>query len=140
MQHKGFALLDIISPCVTFNNHDSSTKSYDYIRDHNEAVGKTDFVPLGEEISTSYKEGSSTEISLHDGSKLALEKTDANFDPRDAGKALNFIREKEKAAKALRIFQSKLGKNVKKTTKPKGKPSGYVIRNYRGPKEPYYKR
>ena len=49
------------------------------------------------------------------------------------------IREKEKAAKALRIFQSKLGKNVKKTTKPKGKPSGYVIRNYRGPKEPYYR-
>ena len=80
MQHKGFALLDITSPCVTFNNHDSSTKSYDYIRDHNEAVGKTDFVPLGEEISTSYKEGSSTEISLHDGSKLTLEKTDANFD------------------------------------------------------------
>ena len=53
---------------------------------------------------------------------------------------MNLIREKEKAAKALRIFQSKLGKNVKKTTKPKGKPSGYVIRNYRGPKEPYYKK
>jgi hypothetical protein len=52
---------------------------------------------------------------------------------------MNLIREKEKAAKALRIFQSKLGKNVKKTTKPKGKPSGYVIRNYRGPKEPYYR-
>ena len=117
MQHKGFALLDIISPCVTFNNHDSSTKSYDYIRDHNEAVGKTDFVPLGEEISTSYKEGSSTEISLHDGSKLALEKTDANFDPRDAGKALNFIREKEKEGKVLTglLYINELAKDLNET-------------------------
>jgi 2-oxoglutarate ferredoxin oxidoreductase subunit beta len=101
MQHKGFALLDIISPCVTFNNHASSTKSYDYIRDHNEAVGKTDFVPLGEEISTSYEEGSSVQVNLHDGSKLSLEKTDKSFDPCDAGKSLGFIREKEQEGKVL---------------------------------------
>lgn len=101
MQHKGFALLDIISPCVTFNNHAASTKSYDYIREHNEAVGKTDFVPLGEEIKTSYDEGTSVEVNLHDGSKLSLEKTDKNFDPCDAGKSLNFMREKEKEGKVL---------------------------------------
>ena len=100
-QHKGFALLDIISPCVTFNNHAASTKSYDYIREHNEAVGKTDFVPLGEEIKTSYDEGTSVEVNLHDGSKLSLEKTDKNFDPCDAGKSLNFMREKEKEGKVL---------------------------------------
>jgi 2-oxoglutarate ferredoxin oxidoreductase subunit beta len=101
MQHKGFALLDIISPCVTFNNHAASTKSYDYIREHNEAVGKTDFVPLGKEIKTSYDEGTSVEVNLHDGSKLSLEKTDKNFDPCDAGKSLNFMREKEKEGKVL---------------------------------------
>jgi len=101
IQHKGFALLDIISPCVTFNNHDSSTKSYDYIRNHNEAMGKTDFVPLGEEIKTNYDDGSSVEVKLHDGSKLSLEKTDHNFDPTDAGSSLELIREKNKEGKII---------------------------------------
>ena len=82
IQHKGFALLDIISPCVTFNNHESSTKSYDYIRNHNEAMGKTDFVPLGQEIETDYEEGSTVEVKLHDGSRLSLEKTDQFFPKR----------------------------------------------------------
>ena len=72
---------------------------------------------MGEEISTSYKEGSSTEISLHDGSKLALEKTDANFDPKDAGKALNFIREKEEEGKVLTglLYINDLAKDLNET-------------------------
>ena len=101
IQHKGFALLDIISPCVTFNNHDTSTKSYDYIRNHNEAVGKTDFVPLGEEITTSYASGSSVEVNLHDGSKISLEKVNSKFDPTDQGKSLSYIREKSEEGKLL---------------------------------------
>ena len=101
IQHKGFALLDIISPCVTFNNHDTSTKSYDYIRNHNEAVGKTDFVPLGEEITTSYKSGSSIEVNLHDGSKIALEKVNSKFDPTNQGKSLSYIRDKSEEGKLL---------------------------------------
>ncbi len=101
IQHKGFALLDIISPCVTFNNHESSTKSYDYIRNHNEAMGKTDFVPLGQEIETNYKEGSTVEVKLHDGSRLSLEKTDHNFDPTDAGSSLDLIRKKNKEGKII---------------------------------------
>ena len=101
IQHKGFALLDIISPCVTFNNHESSTKSYDYIRNHNEAMGKTDFVPLGQEIETNYEEGSTVEVKLHDGSRLSLEKTDHNFDPTDAGSSLDLIRKKNKEGKII---------------------------------------
>ncbi|MDG2060481.1 MAG: 2-oxoacid:ferredoxin oxidoreductase subunit beta [SAR86 cluster bacterium] len=89
MQHKGFAFIDIISPCVTFNNHNTSTKSYDYVRQHNEAVSKPDFVPLGEEITVQYSEGQSKEVKLHDGSLLNLEKLSINYDPQDKINALN---------------------------------------------------
>ena len=58
LRHKGFSLIDVISPCVTFNNHKNSTKSYDYIREHNDSVASmTDFVPIGNTITASYKQG-----------------------------------------------------------------------------------
>ena len=98
-QHKGFALLDIISPCVTFNNHDASTKSYDHIREHNDALGKVDFVPLGREITANYEEGETVEVNLHDGSKMSLEKLDSSYDPTDANLALNTVREKNDEGK-----------------------------------------
>lgn len=89
IQHKGFAFLDIISPCVTFNNHTSSTKSYDYVREHNKAVSKPDFVPIGKEITVSYDEGETTDVKLHDGSYLKLQKTDGNYNAEDRINALN---------------------------------------------------
>ena len=98
-QHKGFALLDIISPCVTFNNHDASTKSYDHIREHNDALGKVDFVPLGREITANYREGETVDVNLHDGSKMSLEKLDKSYDPTDANLALNTVREKNDEGK-----------------------------------------
>ena len=88
--HQGFAFLDVISPCVTFNNHETSTKSYEFIRNSNEAL-PLDFIPMKEEIKTSYKEGSSHEICLHDGSVLRLHKTDDMFDLHDRQSALNAI-------------------------------------------------
>ena len=103
-QHKGFALLDIISPCVTFNNHDASTKSYDHIREHNDALGKVDFVPLGREITANYEEGETVEVNLHDGSKMSLEKLDSSYDPTDANLALNTVREKMMRAKLQQGF------------------------------------
>ena len=92
MSHQGFAFIDVISPCVTFNNHKGSTKSYDFVRDHLEASGTVDFVPMKEEIVTSYLEGSVQEVTLHDGSAVRLQKAGSNHDPRDRSAALAALR------------------------------------------------
>lgn len=81
LSHPGFAFIDCISPCVTFNNNKGSTKSYDYVRDHIEATSELDFVPKKEEISVEYAEGDSQEVTLHDGSTILLKKLSPNFDP-----------------------------------------------------------
>src|SRR5574338_252354 len=72
MHHSGFALLNVISPCVTFNNNVGSTKSYDYVREHVEATATVDFVPIEREIITSYEAGSIEELSMHDGTTIHL--------------------------------------------------------------------
>jgi 2-oxoglutarate ferredoxin oxidoreductase subunit beta len=94
MRYNGFALLDIISPCVTFNNHAASTKSYDYIRDHSEAVDKLDFVPEREEITADYEEGQTIYVKMHDGSMMQLHKLAPDYDPRDADAALATLRKR----------------------------------------------
>lgn len=88
MAHQGFAFIDVLSPCVTFNNHKGSTKSYDYVRDHLEATGAVDFVPMREEIVTNYLEGSAQEVTLHDGSVVRLQKAGSYHDPLDRSAAL----------------------------------------------------
>lgn len=91
--YKGFAFLDVISPCVTFNNHDTSTKSYTYVRQHNLAVGNPlDFVPEEREITADYAEGTSTVVELHDGSRVMLHKLDGAHDPTDSDAAIATIR------------------------------------------------
>lgn len=92
ISYNGFAFLDVISPCVTFNNHPTSTKSYDYVRAHNQAVDSLDFVEEKEEITASYAEGTSLAVEMHDGSRLLLHKLDQQHDPRDADAALMTIR------------------------------------------------
>jgi len=95
--YKGFSFIDVISPCVTFNNHDTSTKSYSYVREHNLASeNHLDFVESKEEITADYPEGTSTVIDLHDGSKLMLYKVDGEHDPMDADAAINRIRSSAK--------------------------------------------
>jgi len=101
MKHKGFSFLDVISPCVAFNNHSTSTKSYDYIREHNESVSETDFVPLGKEITTSYDEGESVQVPLHDGSLISLEKLSKDFDPSNKSSSLQKINKAEEEGKVL---------------------------------------
>ncbi len=92
--YKGFAFLDVISPCVTFNNHAASTKSYDYVRAHNMASeNKLDFVEAKEEITTDYEAGTSADITLHDGSAVRLYKVDGAHDPRDPDAAIMTIRQ-----------------------------------------------
>ncbi len=91
MSHRGFALIDVISPCVTFNNTAASTKSYEFVRDHAEATGTVDFVPMRQEITTSSRPGAAHEVTMHDGSVLRLyEDTDTlnPFDRRSAMMAL----------------------------------------------------
>src|SRR5467141_690244 len=91
--HQGAAFIDVISPCVTFNNHPTSTKSYDYVRAHNMASeNKLDYVEPKEEITVDYAEGTSAAIPMHDGSRLMLHKLDGGHDPRDADAAIMAIR------------------------------------------------
>jgi len=81
MNHKGFALINVISPCVTFNNNKGSTKSYDYVREHISATGALDFIPKQKEITTSFDPGTKKSIKLHDESYLLLRKLTDDWDP-----------------------------------------------------------
>ena len=87
MSHKGFALIDVVSPCVTFNNNTGSTKSYDYVREHMEAVGTFDYAPYEKEITVDYD--SKVEGEMHDGSKIYLNKLSKDWDPFSRFSAVN---------------------------------------------------
>jgi 2-oxoglutarate ferredoxin oxidoreductase subunit beta len=91
--HRGAAFIDVVSPCVAFNNHAGSTKSYDYVRQHNEAVNRLDVIQPRAEISVEYAEGEAIEVEQHDGSTLRLRKLSASYDPGDRIAAMNFIHE-----------------------------------------------
>jgi 2-oxoglutarate ferredoxin oxidoreductase subunit beta len=89
--HQGAAFIDIISPCVAFNNHPGSTKSYDYVREHNEVVNRLDFWPSRDAITVDYAEGGVIEVPQHDGSIIKLRKLDGDYDPTDKIGAMNAI-------------------------------------------------
>jgi len=91
MTHGGAAFIDVISPCVTFNNHGGSTKSYDYVRQHNEAVSRIDFMTPGDEITTDYAPGEVVDVPHSDGSTLRLRKLHADYDPTDRYAALAYM-------------------------------------------------
>src|SRR5499426_677626 len=90
--HRGTALFDIISPCVTFNNHEGSTKSYKYAKDHEELLHEISYVPFFEQINVDYKEGEGKDVELHDGSHIRLRKTAHDYDPTNKAQALNMLR------------------------------------------------
>ncbi len=89
--HRGAAFLDIISPCVAFNNHPGSTKSYDYIREHNDAVNRMDVISERAEIAVDYAAGELIEVEQHDGTVLHLRKLDSDHDPTDRIAAMNYM-------------------------------------------------
>src|ERR1044072_8651784 len=96
IEHPGFGFINIVSPCVTFNNNPGSTKSYEFVREHAAATGTVDFVPYMETITTSYEEGSSEAIELHDGSTLQLHKLAKDWDPHDRISAINAVKHAQK--------------------------------------------
>jgi 2-oxoglutarate ferredoxin oxidoreductase subunit beta len=91
MNHPGFAFINVISPCVTFNNNPGSTKSYDFVREHMEATSTFDFVPEMAEITTSYSEGTQKSVKLHDGTFLQFHKLAQDWDPEDRISAINAV-------------------------------------------------
>ena len=93
MAHKGAAFLDVISPCVAFNNHAGSTKSYEYVREHNEALNRLDFIEGREEITADYAPGTATTVRQHDGSILRLRKLGEEYDPSDKVAAMKRVQE-----------------------------------------------
>lgn len=93
MHHKGFAFLNVISPCVTFNNNPGSTKSYDYVREHIEATSTLDFVPEMPEIKTNYEKGKSTRVAMHDGTLIQLNKLATDWNPEDRVSVANALQQ-----------------------------------------------
>jgi 2-oxoglutarate/2-oxoacid ferredoxin oxidoreductase subunit beta len=101
MKHKGFAMLNVISPCVTFNNNPGSTKSYDYVREHVEVTGTMDFVPMMREITTTYESGSINDLQMHDGSLIRLHKIAKDWDPFDRISAANALQRAKQTGEIL---------------------------------------
>ncbi|MBX3656714.1 MAG: 2-oxoacid:ferredoxin oxidoreductase subunit beta [Ramlibacter sp.] len=95
IRHGGAAFIDVISPCVAFNNHAGSTKSYDYVREHNEAVSRIDFIAGREEITAAYAPGEVVEVAQHDGTMLRLRKLHEGYDPTDRVAAMSFVQERQ---------------------------------------------
>ena len=91
VEHRGAAFIDVVSPCVAFNNHPGSTKSYDYVRAHNEAVNRLDFMPLREAITANVAPGEVESVVLHDGGTLRLRKLHPEYDPHDKVGALSYL-------------------------------------------------
>src|SRR5437660_12256030 len=109
--HKGLSVIDVISPCVTFNDHAGSTKSYSYMKEHETVLHELDFVPHFEDISVDIPEGQVVDVPMHDGSHLRIRKLDREFDPTNRMAALVALEEAEKKGEVLTgVFYVNTGK------------------------------
>jgi 2-oxoglutarate ferredoxin oxidoreductase subunit beta len=99
--HSGTVLLDVISPCVTFNDHEGSTKSYKYMLDHEEPLQEINFIPAFENISVDYDPGTTLEVEMHDGSKLRLRKLEEDYDPTNKIHAITRLNEAKEKGEML---------------------------------------
>jgi len=101
ISHGGAAFIDVISPCVAFNNHPGSTKSYDYVREHNESVSRIDFISHREEITTEYAPGEVVDVRQHDGTILRLRSLHADYDPTDRFAAMGYMQQHQARGEVL---------------------------------------
>jgi len=101
ISHKGASFLDVISPCVAFNNHLGSTKSFDFVREHNEAVNRLDFITAREPIHVDYEPGTVEVVTQHDGSVLRLRKVAPDYDVHNRVAAMNYLQEQHAAGEVV---------------------------------------
>jgi 2-oxoglutarate ferredoxin oxidoreductase subunit beta len=99
--HKGTVMLDVVSPCVTFNDHEGSTKSYKFTKDHEEPLHDITFVPAFEDINVEYDAGQTIDVTMHDGSSLKLRKLEEDYDPTDKIHALTRMAEAHQKGEVL---------------------------------------
>ncbi len=101
LSHHGLAIIDVISPCTTFNDHEGSTKSYEYMKDHEEPLHTIDYVPAYQDIAVDYEEGSVHDVTMHDGSHMRLKKLGRDYDPTDKLAAINILHRPAGATEVL---------------------------------------
>ena len=99
--HRGTVMLDVISPCVTFNDHEGSTKSYKFMQDHDEPLQEISFIPGFENIDIEYDPGTTLEVAMHDGSRLRLRKLEEDYDPTDKVRAITRMNEAKREGEIL---------------------------------------
>jgi 2-oxoglutarate/2-oxoacid ferredoxin oxidoreductase subunit beta len=99
--HRGTVMLDVVSPCVTFNDHEGSTKSYKYMLDHDEPLQEISFIPAFEDIAVDYDPGTTLEVAMHDGSRMRLRKLEEDYDPTDRIRAITRMNEAKKDGEIL---------------------------------------
>jgi 2-oxoglutarate ferredoxin oxidoreductase subunit beta len=99
--HNGFSVIDVISPCVTFNDHEGSTKSYEFTREHYHPAIQADFVPLATEIKAKYDEGEAIPVTLHDGSRIILRKVDSAYNPLDRASVYSYLEQHQVAGEIV---------------------------------------
>ena len=97
LRHNGFAIVDVISPCVTFNDHEGSTKSYLHTRKHQLPIVDADFVPFAREITTEYAAGTVQSVKMHDGSVVHFRKVAPDYDPTDRAGVYAYLQERQKS-------------------------------------------
>jgi 2-oxoglutarate ferredoxin oxidoreductase subunit beta len=101
ISHKGLSIIDVVSPCVTFNDHEGSTKSYSYMKEHEQVLHELDYVPYFEEIAVDIPEGTAQDVRMHDGSLLRIRKLDRDYDPTNRRAALEALEEAESKHEVL---------------------------------------
>jgi 2-oxoglutarate ferredoxin oxidoreductase subunit beta len=101
LKHPGPAFIDVISPCVAFNNHPGSTKSFDFVRAHNETVNRLDFISPREPITVNYEPGTVNDVTLHDGSVMRLAKLHPEYDPHDRIAAMTYLQSRAAAGEVV---------------------------------------
>ena len=99
--HRGTVMLDVVSPCVTFNDHEGSTKSYKYMKDHDEPLQEINFIPVFEDIAIEYDPGTTVEVTMHDGSRLRLRKLEEDYDPTNKIRAITRLNEAKERGEML---------------------------------------
>ncbi|MBT8136210.1 MAG: 2-oxoacid:ferredoxin oxidoreductase subunit beta [Gammaproteobacteria bacterium] len=101
LKHDGFAMIDVLSPCVTFNDHEDSTKSYAHTRQFYHPAVHADFIPPAEPIRAGYDEGEAVPVQLHDGSQVLLRKVAPDYDPHDRAAAMSYLERHEQAGEIV---------------------------------------